>query len=182
MPAVLTTRWWDSQLEPPAKHRDWYDRTFGFVWGAGGSQLDYVLKGGDFVGEFAAESVATGQTPFVTIRLNDGQMCSHPPVYVHFDLSSDPPPTHTHTHTHSLSLSLSLCPSCCRVSQTGRSVWPLSLSVLKGLWRGGREVGVCRWSWGCAVVWPVVETVCVAPPELPYGRRWARQRLSAGPL
>ena len=53
---------------------------FGFAWGGGGSQLDYVLKGGDFIGEFADESRRTGQKPFVTIRLNDGQMCSHPPT------------------------------------------------------------------------------------------------------
>jgi hypothetical protein len=57
-----------------------YDATFHFPWGAGGSQLDYVLKGGDFIGEFAGESVSTGQKPFVAIRLNDGQMCSHPPI------------------------------------------------------------------------------------------------------
>lgn len=71
--------WWNSNLEPPEAHRDWYDRTFNFSWGNGGSQLDYVLRGGDFVGQFAAESLRTGQTPFVTIRLNDGQMCQHPP-------------------------------------------------------------------------------------------------------
>ena len=39
-----------------------------------------MLKGGDFIGEFAEECLSTGQTPFVTIRLNDGQMCSHPPT------------------------------------------------------------------------------------------------------
>eukprot|EP01046_Picozoa_sp_COSAG06_P029202 COSAG06_NODE_2691_length_6430_cov_2.427648_10_plen_416_part_00 len=72
--------WWQSKLEPPAAHRAWYDKTFGFPWGAGGSQLDYVLKGGDFVGEFADECRSTSQTPFVTIRLNDGQMCQHPPT------------------------------------------------------------------------------------------------------
>jgi hypothetical protein len=71
---------WNSSLEPPAAHRDWYDKTFGFPWGAGGSQLDYVLKGGDFIGEFADECLQTGQKPFVTIRLNDGQMCQHPPT------------------------------------------------------------------------------------------------------
>lgn len=71
---------WNSTLEPPAAHRDWYDRTFNFTWGRGGSQLDFVLKGGDFIGEFADEASRTGQKPFVTIRLNDGQMCSHPPT------------------------------------------------------------------------------------------------------
>ena len=72
--------WWESKLEPPARHRAWYDSTFNFSWGAGGSQLDFVLKGGDFVGEFADECTKTAQKPFVTIRLNDGQMCSHPPT------------------------------------------------------------------------------------------------------
>jgi hypothetical protein len=72
--------WWESKLEPPAAHRDWYDKTFGFPWGRGGSQLDYVLKGGDFIGEFADEATKTSQKPFLAIRLNDGQMCQHPPT------------------------------------------------------------------------------------------------------
>ena len=78
--------WWNSSLEPPAAHRDWYDKTFGFSWAAGDpkdsrvSQLDFVLAGGDFVGEFADECTSTGQKPFVAIRLNDGQMCNHPPT------------------------------------------------------------------------------------------------------
>ena len=72
--------WWQSKLEPPDKHRSWYDKTFNFSWGAGGSQLDYVLKGGDLIGVFAEESLSTNQKPFVTIRLNDGQMCTHPPT------------------------------------------------------------------------------------------------------
>eukprot|EP01052_Picozoa_sp_SAG31_P037849 SAG31_NODE_4954_length_2837_cov_1.697589_3_plen_415_part_00 len=72
--------WWDSRLEPPKAHRDWYDKQFGFPWGSGNSQLDFVLKGGDFIGEFADEASKTGQRPFVAIRLNDGQMCSHPPT------------------------------------------------------------------------------------------------------
>lgn len=73
--------WWNSTLEPPSEHRDWYDRTFNFSWDpAGGSQLDYVLRGGDFVGVFLDESVKQGQKPFVTIRLNDGQMCAHKPT------------------------------------------------------------------------------------------------------
>ena len=71
---------WDSAIEPPKKHRDWFDATFNFSWGGGGSQLDYVLKGGDFIGDFAAECIATQQKPFVTVRLNDGQMCSHVPA------------------------------------------------------------------------------------------------------
>ena len=62
------------------KHRRWYDSTFNFTWAAGGSQLDYVLKGGDFIGDFARECVKTGQKAFITIRLNDGQMCTHPPA------------------------------------------------------------------------------------------------------
>ena len=69
--------WWESKLEPPAQHRAWYDKTFGFPWGAGGSQLDFVLKGGDFIGEFADECTKTAQKPFVTIRLNDGQVRSY---------------------------------------------------------------------------------------------------------
>lgn len=72
--------WWNSTAEPPEKHRDWFDSTFNFSWGQGGSQLDYVLKGGDFVGDFIAECTATKQKAFVTVRLNDGQMCSHPPA------------------------------------------------------------------------------------------------------
>ena len=72
--------WWNSKLEPPQEHRRWYDSTFNFTWAAGGSQLDYVLKGGDFIGDFAHECIKTGQKPFVTIRLNDGQMCTHPPA------------------------------------------------------------------------------------------------------
>jgi hypothetical protein len=60
--------WWNSTLEPPSRHRDWYDRTFGFPWGHGGSQLDFVLKGGDFIGTFADEAVRTGQKPFIAIR------------------------------------------------------------------------------------------------------------------
>ena len=72
--------WWNSTLEPPEDHRRWYLTTFNFTWGAGGSQLDYVLKGGDFIGDFAQECIKTGQKPFITIRLNDGQMCTHPPT------------------------------------------------------------------------------------------------------
>jgi hypothetical protein len=72
--------WWDSKIEPPQEHQRWYDTTFNFTWGAGGSQLDYVLKGGDFIGDFADECAKTGQKAFVTIRLNDGQMCNHPPA------------------------------------------------------------------------------------------------------
>ena len=72
--------WWNSTLEPPAAHRDWYDKQFGFPWGGGGSQLDFVLKGGDFIGEFASACTGSNQKPFVTIRLNDGQMCTHPPT------------------------------------------------------------------------------------------------------
>ena len=61
--------WWNSTLEPPAAHRDWYDKQFGFPWGGGGSQLDFVLKGGDFIGEFASACTGSNQKPFVTIRL-----------------------------------------------------------------------------------------------------------------
>ena len=40
-----------------------------FPWGGGGSQLDFVLKGGDFIGEFASACTGSNQKPFVTIRL-----------------------------------------------------------------------------------------------------------------
>ena len=73
--------WWQSALEPPAAHREWYDATFNFSYNPhGGSQLDYVLRGGDFVGDFAEEAVKEKQKPFLTIRLNDGQMCDHAPT------------------------------------------------------------------------------------------------------
>ena len=29
--------WWNSKLEPPEAHRDWFDKTFGFPWGDGGT-------------------------------------------------------------------------------------------------------------------------------------------------
>eukprot|EP00041_Stephanoeca_diplocostata_P017186 m.342562 g.342562 ORF g.342562 m.342562 type:complete len:269 (+) comp20621_c0_seq37:58-864(+) len=73
--------WWNSTLEPPTVHRDWYDSTFNFTWVPnGGSQLDFVLEGGDFVGTFVKESIAVQQKAFVTVRLNDGQMCAHKPT------------------------------------------------------------------------------------------------------
>ena len=73
--------WWASKLEPPEAHRDWYDETFNFSYNtSGGSQLDFVLRGGDFIGTFTKATLNASQTPLVTIRLNDGQMCAHSPT------------------------------------------------------------------------------------------------------
>ena len=46
-----------------------------------------MLKGGDFIGEFADECLSTGQTPFVTIRLNDGQVSLSVSVSLSLSLS-----------------------------------------------------------------------------------------------
>ena len=63
--------WWNSTLESPAAHRDWYDATFGFPYGAdGGTQLDFILRGGDLVGTFADEALSEGQKPLISISLN----------------------------------------------------------------------------------------------------------------
>jgi hypothetical protein len=72
--------WWNSSIEPPTAHRDWYDKTFGFAYDPnGGSQLDYIMRGGDLVGTFADEAIKEGQKPLISISMNDAQMCNCPP-------------------------------------------------------------------------------------------------------
>ena len=73
--------WWNSTIESPAAHRDWYDKTFGFNYGDnGGTQLDFILRGGDLVGTFVDEVHAEGQKSLISFNLNDGQMCACPPT------------------------------------------------------------------------------------------------------
>lgn len=72
--------WWNSSIEPPQAHRDWYDKTFGFDYDPnGGSQLDYIMRGGDLIGTFADEAIKEGQKPLISISMNDAQMCNCPP-------------------------------------------------------------------------------------------------------
>ena len=67
-PGLGWAPWWPSKVYPAAEHYRWLKQTYGLAPDAFGR---YVLAGGDLVQVFIDGCRRTGQTPFISLRLND---------------------------------------------------------------------------------------------------------------
>ncbi len=68
-PGVGWVPWWQSKVYPPAEHYRWLKETYGVEPDTIGR---YVAEGGDLVKVFVERCRKRGQTPFISLRLNDG--------------------------------------------------------------------------------------------------------------
>ena len=68
-PGVGWVPWWQSKVYPPAEHYRWLKETYGVEPDTIGR---YVAEGGDLVKLFVERCRKRGQTPFISLRLNDG--------------------------------------------------------------------------------------------------------------
>ena len=68
-PGLGWVPWWQSKVYPPAEHYRWLKETYGVKPDTIGC---YVRDGGDLVQLFIARCRQRGQTPFISLRLNDG--------------------------------------------------------------------------------------------------------------
>jgi len=67
-PGVGWTAWWQSKVDPPSAHAEWFHAQTGLEppdW------LKYLVAGGDFVSTFVARCRRRGVAPFVSLRMND---------------------------------------------------------------------------------------------------------------
>ena len=68
-PGVGWIPWWKSTVYPAAEHYRWFQERTGFEPDSFGK---YMLAGGDLVQVFLDRCRRRGQTPFISLRMNDG--------------------------------------------------------------------------------------------------------------
>jgi hypothetical protein len=67
-PGLGWTAWWQSKVDPPQAHYDWFHKQTGL---AAPSWLKYLLDGGDYVSIFAAQCRKRNVAPVISLRMND---------------------------------------------------------------------------------------------------------------
>jgi hypothetical protein len=67
-PAYGWVPYWKSRLYPAKEHATWFEERYGFP---PGSYTQYMLNGGDIVGEFVQRCREKGLAPFISLRMND---------------------------------------------------------------------------------------------------------------
>ena len=67
-PGLGWVPWWQSKVYPPADHYRWWAGRTGLKPDAFG---EFVMNGGDLVSVFVKRCRAKGQSPFVSLRMND---------------------------------------------------------------------------------------------------------------
>lgn len=80
-PGLCWVAWWQSKLSPPRAHDAWIRSTFGNVTHLSPAQtvFQFVLDGGDIMGDFIKHARAHGERAAVSFRINDFQSCEQAP-------------------------------------------------------------------------------------------------------
>jgi hypothetical protein len=76
-PAYGWVPYWKSRLYPAKEHAAWFEERYGIP---PGSCTQYMLDGGDIVGEFVQRCREKGLAPFISLRMND----THEKMYADF--------------------------------------------------------------------------------------------------
>eukprot|EP00035_Acanthoeca_spectabilis_P016211 m.327992 g.327992 ORF g.327992 m.327992 type:complete len:246 (+) comp16497_c0_seq1:49-786(+) len=81
-PGFCWVAWWPSVVAPPQSYDQWFRGMFGppTKIATVARIFEYVLGGGDIIGEFMSAAKAAGERPSVTFRITDFQTCDLAPA------------------------------------------------------------------------------------------------------